>query len=336
MFMKLQNGQGSQITTLTADCGVLAAGCFCGEYLVRNLGSEADDKWHEGLISSHENGITNHVEVYQPRSSSSPVAAFASNDQCFRVVDLATQTRLSTFKYEYPMNCTAMSPDGRLRVMVGDGNDVLIALAEPQHSSPEPTIVQKLTGHRDWGFACAWADDGVTVATGFQDKAVKIWDARKWVDKNGLPNPVCTLRSEMAGVRSLRFSPVGSGRRVLVAAEEADYVNIIDARTFRSKQTIDLFGEIGGVGFANEGQDLTVLCCDQARGGVLQLERCGVGTEGHVDLEDLRPSRYARHGFPEEKHSDWPRSMFTRKRGVWENNTKRRRKAARLDALEPF
>ncbi len=115
-----------------------------------------------------------------------------------------------------------------------------------------------MDGHRDYGFACDWADDGWTVATGNQDMQVKIWDARKWTSSQGLAQPVATIAAEMAGVRKLKFSPLGSGRRVLLAAEPADIVSVIDAETFTSKQTLSFFGEIGGIDFTNGGCDLLV------------------------------------------------------------------------------
>ncbi|KAH7137168.1 hypothetical protein B0J13DRAFT_586609 [Dactylonectria estremocensis] len=267
------SGLGSIISTLDAKHGVLMAGMFNGEYCLRNL--ESDDKNHflDGQITGNQGGITNHIQIHLPRRSSLPVAALSSNDNGFRIMDLSTRTFLMEAVYPFPLNCTSISPDGRLRVMVGDSCNAIIT------NTDTGQIHQELRGHRDFGFSCDWSDDGWTVATGFQDKGVKIWDARRWTDINGNSAPLCTIRSEMAGVRNLRFSPVGSGQRVLVAAEEADFINIIDAQTFRSKQTVDIFGEIGGIGFTNDGQDLNVLCSDRNRGGLLQLERCGGGVE---------------------------------------------------------
>ncbi|KAH7133529.1 WD40-repeat-containing domain protein [Dactylonectria macrodidyma] len=267
------SGLGSIISTLDAKHGVLMAGMFNGEYCLRNL--ESDDRNHfvDGQITGNQGGITNHIQIHLPRRSSHPVAALSSNDSGFRVMDLSTRTFLMEAAYSFPLNCTSVSPDGRLRVMVGDSCNAIITNTETGQ------IQQELRGHRDFGFSCDWSDDGWTVATGFQDKGVKIWDARRWTDSNGVSSPLCTIRSEMAGVRNLRFSPVGSGQKVLVAAEEADFINIIDAQTFRTKQTVDIFGEIGGVGFTNDGQDLSVLCSDRNRGGLLQLERCGTGVE---------------------------------------------------------
>jgi len=173
--------------------------------------------------------------------------------------------------------------------MVGDSKSVLICNAETNE------VLHELVDHRDFGFACDWSDNGHTVATGFQDMTVKIWDARKWTDARGRPRPICTIRSEMAGARSLRFSSVGTGKPILVAAEEADFINIIDAQTFTSKQTIDIFGEIGGVDFADDERNLLVLCSDRDRGGLLQFERCRP-TFDQPDqiLDDLEGRSYPR------------------------------------------
>ncbi|EGR47779.1 uncharacterized protein TRIREDRAFT_78988 [Trichoderma reesei QM6a] len=273
------------VSTLDAGCGVLMAGTFNGDYFLQSLSTQDKRAYSEGQISNDISGITNHIKIYKPRRSGSPVAAIASNDQGFRLLDLQTEKFTAKFTYPFALNCSAMSPDGRLRVVVGDDLNVLITNAETGE------ILQQLGGHRDYGFACDWSDNGYTVATGFQDRTVKIWDARYWRNANGVSAPLTTISTEMAGVRNLRFSPSGSGRPVLAAAEEADFVNLIDAQTFTTKQTIDVFGEIGGVAFTNDGQDLNVLCCDAHRGGLLQFERCSFGVD-----EPLSGGRQRTHG----------------------------------------
>ncbi|KAI8151875.1 putative WD repeat-containing protein [Colletotrichum sp. SAR 10_70] len=276
--MDLSDLGNVQISTLDANCGVLIAGTFNGEYCMRNVHSQ-DKKYTEGQITNHISGITNHLQIHESRNSM-PMAAFASNDQGFRVMDVATEKFVLETQYGCPINCSALSADRRLRVMVGDNYNVMIANADTGE------ILQELGGHRDFGFACDWSDNGYTVATGFQDMTVKIWDARKWTKPNGDGYPLETIRSEMAGVRSLRFSPTGSGPSVLVAAEEADWINVINAQTLKQKQSFDIFGEIGGVEFANDGQDLNVLCMDRTRGGLLQLERCDLGAWGGFESVD--------------------------------------------------
>jgi WD40 repeat protein len=264
------------ISTLDAGCGVLMSGTFNGDYFLQSLSTEDKKSCSEGQISTDISGITNHIKIYKPRRSGSPVAAIASNDHGFRLMDLQTEKFTAKFTYPFALNCSAMSPDGRLRVVVGDDLNVLITNAETGE------ILQQLGGHRDYGFACDWSDNGYTVATGFQDKTVKIWDARRWHNSKGVSTPICTIKTEMAGVRNLRFSPTGCGKPILAAAEEADYIHLIDASTFTTKQTIDIFGEIGGVAFTNDGQDFNVLCCDAHRGGLLQFERCSYGVDEPV------------------------------------------------------
>lgn len=281
---------GPAISTLDAGCGLLMSGTFGGDYFLQSLSNEDRRNYSEGQISTNISGITNHIKIYKPRRSDSPAAAIASNDNRFRLMDLRTEKFTSTFTYPFALNCSAISPDGRLRVVVGDDLNVLITNAETGE------ILQQLSGHRDYGFACDWSDNGYTVATGFQDKTVKIWDARRWHNSSGVSSPIHTINTEMAGVRNLRFSPTGCGKPILAAAEEADYIHLIDASTFSSKQTIDIFGEIGGVAFTNDGQNFNVLCCDAHRGGLLQFERCSYGVDEPVSggrqrsLPDDEPS----------------------------------------------
>ncbi|CEJ81688.1 hypothetical protein VHEMI01804 [[Torrubiella] hemipterigena] len=285
---------GSTVTTLDADLGVVMCGTFEGNYVVKAVESEEPGPDAKGQISAYESGITNHIKIEQSRSSSSPTAAIASNDDFLRLYDFATDTFVAKRRYPVAMNCTALSPNKTMRALVGDSDKILIT------DDNTGKIQFQLSGHRDYGFACAWSDDGYTLATGSQDMAIKIWDARYWSSNSGVCQPLHTIKSELAGARTLKFSLVGSGPPVLVAAEEADFVNIIDAKSYNTKQTIDVFGEICGASFTNEGQNLNILCRDSHRGGLLQFERCGGG------LEKL-------HGLPRET--------------VW---------LADNDALEPF
>lgn len=324
------SGIGVQISTLTVGHDILVAGGFSGEYGLVNLRAPKETKHTEGVLTQHFNGITNHVKVYLPRNSSSPVAAFASNDKSVRILDVTTNKFIAEHKYEYAINCTAVSPDRRLRVLVGDSRNVMICNAETGEVLHD---LEGHQGHRDFGFACDWADDGWTVATGNQDMQVKIWDARKWKSCSGIPCPVATITAEMAGVRQLKFSPLGSGKRVLVAAEPADFVNIIDAETFRSKQSLSFFGEIGGVDFTNDGQDLIVANCDSMRGGIMEFERCNFAAEGHEFIdehEDYAAVRRRTRG--RERGYDWKSSDAEIVRNAKARGTEmqRRRRAAML------
>ncbi|KAF7915764.1 hypothetical protein EAE99_010015 [Botrytis elliptica] len=258
---------GCQVSTLTSGHEIVVAGGFEGQYALISTRVQKDAKHTEGVITEHPNDITNHAQVHLSRSSS-PLITFASNDSGIRTLDVTTNKFISEHMYDHAMNCTAVSPDRRLRVLVGDTRKVMICNSETGQT------LQELEGHLDFGFACDWSEDGWTVATGNQDMQVKIWDARYW------NRPVVSIAADMAGVRKLKFSPLGSGRPILVAAEPADYVNIINAETFDSKQTLSFFGEVGGFDFTNDGQELVVANCDTLRGGIIEYERCDFATEG--------------------------------------------------------
>jgi len=317
---------GIQISTLTVAHDILVAGGFCGEYGLVNLRAEKNTKHTEGLITDHPNSITNHVQVHLSRNSSLPLASFASNDMGMRVLDISTNKFIAEHKYEHAINCSAVSPDQRLRVLVGDTRSVMICNAETGD------ILQNLEGHRDFGFACDWADDGWTVATGNQDMQVKIWDARKWTTSNGLACPIATVAAEMAGVRKLKFSPLGSGKRVLLAAEPADFINVIDAENFTSKQALSFFGEIGGLDFANDGQDLYVAICDNMRGGIMEFERCDLASNSLYNLEEYEDNKARRRHRRRREGYDWAATDYDvvnhpKSRGTHEQ---RLRKAAAL------
>lgn len=324
---------GIQISTLTAGHDVLIAGGFCGEYGMVNLRAPKSTKHTEGLITDHQNSITNHIQVHLSRNSSLPLAAFASNDSGLRILDVCTNRFIAEHKYDHAINCSAISPDQRLRVLVGDTRKVMICNSETGE------ILQELEGHRDYGFACDWADDGWTVATGNQDMQVKIWDARKWTTSQGLANPVKTISADIAGVRKLKFSPLGSGKRVLVAAEPADIVSVIDAETFASKQTLSFFGEVGGMDFTNNGQDIMVANCDFMRGGLMEYERCDLASEALYGLEHRGQNEVKDKGGKRRDYGyDWlptveevvshPKARRTA--------THRSRKAGMLEPMAPF
>ncbi|KAF8424498.1 WD40-repeat-containing domain protein, partial [Tirmania nivea] len=261
-IIDLSTGVPVKITTMTARHGVIVAGGFSGEYAVKSLHAPFESKPIIGIITRNDNGITNHVHAHLGRNSGSPVAVFSSNDNKLRVLDCYRDTFIGEQGFEWPINCSATSPDGRLRVVVGDHTDVMIVEADSGR------ILRTLEGHEDYGFSCAWSDDGYSIATGNQDRTVRIYDARNF------SRSITQIGTNIAGVRTLRFSESGCGRRVLVCPEPADYVNIIDAVTWDGMQKFDFFGEIAGVEFSPKGGEMFVANADLCVGGLMEFERC--------------------------------------------------------------
>ena len=282
-----------KVSTLAAGHGVLIAGGFGGEYAMKSLSADFESRHTEGLVTEHENGITNHVETTSNRLSGLPQAIFASNDCYIRTLDCNTNTFINEHRYRWAVNCTATSPDGRLRVVVGDTRHGSVCNADTGHP------IVKLRNHQDYGFACAWADDGIHVATGNQDATVQIWDARMW------GRPLQIIASEIAGVRSLRFSPVGGGRRVLLMAEPADIVSVVDAESFQSKQRLVVFGEIGGISFTPDGSEFFVANTDRRFGGIMEYERIGHGEKYGMRYLRRREIEDAGDEYYDEKAFEW-------------------------------
>ncbi|KAH7076458.1 WD40-repeat-containing domain protein [Paraphoma chrysanthemicola] len=255
------------ITTIASTDSVLIAGAFDGEYAITNLTSEYGTPCTFGRTSDFsadtKSRIVNHMHLYESRTTYHPQAVLCSNDHRLRVLDCATDKFVRSFTYSAAVNCAATSPNGRMRVVVGDFQETLITNAE----TGQP--FETLNSHTDDAFACAWADDGIHVATAAQDSTIVVWDARYW------ERPLTVLTSELSIPRSLRFSPVGSGPRVLVAAEADDYINIINAQTFESKQVFDFFGPIGGTTFTPDGQSLLIANGERRFGGIIELDRTG-------------------------------------------------------------
>ena len=261
-----------RISTLGA-CGgadaVLIAGGFNGTFGIKQLNANTSDPPITGTITDNESGITNHIQLIRSRHTSTPQAIICSNDNHIRSLDIADPRRrfISHHRFSWPVNCSATSPDSRLRVVVGDSKDVLIVDAE--RGRTEFT----LTGHQDFGFAAAWSDDGYTIATGNQDQTVRIFDARN------LSTTLKTFPMKMAGCRTLKFSPIGNGnRQVLAMAEPADLLHFVDTKSWEHAQTVSFWGEVGGLDFTPDGEQVVVANCDRYVGGVMTLQRKkGVG-----------------------------------------------------------
>ena len=293
------------ITSLAARDGIVIAGGLQGEYAISNIFASPSISSPDisnnitassstsfprlpsiasipsqplvGYVTRCFNAITNHISIFPHRNSNIPHAAFCSNDQRVRIFDTGTAKFTDTFSYQYPINCSATSPCGRLRAFVGDTEDALITDA----SSGQ--VLTELRHHKDHAFAAAWSDDGIHVATAAQDCQLVVYDARFW------QRPLARYGSQLGCFRSLHFTPLGSGPSVLIAAEADDGMTVIDAHRFGSGQVLDWFGGTAGVAIPPDGESVWVANCDAKFGGLLQFDRTGwgkgMGADGLAEWE---------------------------------------------------
>jgi WD40 repeat protein len=250
---------------------MIIAGGYRGEYALRDLYSEYGTDPIKGNVSNDRSAMTNHIHTFTSRTSGYPQAVFCSNDKYVRSLDCQTNSFVNIMSYDTVCNCAATSPNGRLRLLVGDFEGSVIADVDSGRT------LEHLGGHNAHGFACAWADDDIHVATAAQDCHILVWDARNW------RQPLADIACEGTYATSLSFSPVGSGKRLLIAAEAADAVNIIDAETYDSKQVLDFFGDIAGTTLSADGSELFVSNSDREFGGLMSFQRTSHGNFGHGD-----------------------------------------------------
>ncbi|XP_058093632.1 uncharacterized WD repeat-containing protein C2A9.03-like isoform X2 [Magnolia sinica] len=246
----------TQISTLAVKDNLLVAGGFQGELICKRLDQRGVNFCARTTFD--DNAITNAIEIYD--SSSGSIHFMTSNNDCgVREFNVERFQLLNHFRFQWPVNHTSVSPDGKLLAVVGDNLDGLLV------DSQNGKMVASLVGHLDYSFASAWHPDGRTFATGNQDKTCRVWDVRN------LSSPVAILKGNMGAVRSIHYSSDG---RFLTVAEPADFVHIYDAKVdYKKRQEIDFFGEISGVSLSPDDESIFIGVWDRTYASLLQYSR---------------------------------------------------------------
>ncbi|RZC16100.1 putative WD repeat-containing protein C2A9.03 isoform D [Glycine soja] len=205
-----------------------------------------------------DNAITNAIEIYDCPSGAVHFTA-ANNDSGVRDFDMEKFQLSKHFCFPWPVNHTSLSPNGKLLLIVGDNPECM--LVDSQNGK---TIVP-LSGHFDYSFASSWHPDGVTFATGNQDKTCQIWDLRN------LSKSVAVLQSNLGAIRSIKYTSDG---RYMAVAEPADFVHVYDVKSgYENEQEIDFFGEISGISFSPDTESLFIGVWDRTYGSLLEYGR---------------------------------------------------------------
>ena len=179
-----------RVTALGAYESMVAVGGMGGEYAFLDTSCEVGTKPTTGLLHCYDREhFVNHVALGPTRTTATPHAAYASNDGHIRVLDTGTAKVTADHKYTEPANNIAMSPDLRLWAVACDGYDApRITSADTGEDVAHPTGASAMSaGRQSHGMTqtscCAWADDGVTVASGLShSRQVVVHDARKWTE----------------------------------------------------------------------------------------------------------------------------------------------------------
>ncbi|XP_059666605.1 uncharacterized WD repeat-containing protein C2A9.03-like isoform X2 [Cornus florida] len=253
----LEGFSNTQVSTLAVKDRLLVLGGFQGELICKNL--DRPGVFFCSRTTDDDNAVTNSIEIYTAPSGAVHFWA-SNNDSGVRDFDMEKFQLSKHFCFPWPVNHTSLSPDGKLLVVVGDNRDGLLV------DSGTGKTVMPLIGHLDFSFASAWHPDGLTFATGNQDKTCRIWDVRN------LSKSVATLKGNIGAIRSIRYTSDG---QFLAMAEPADFVHVYDAKNgYEKEQEIDFFGEISGISFSPDTESLFIGVWDRTYASLLEYGRC--------------------------------------------------------------
>ncbi|RID50847.1 hypothetical protein BRARA_H01549 [Brassica rapa] len=252
----LEGFSKTQVSSLAVKDGMVVAGGFSGELICKHLDRPGVSFCYR--LTSEENAITNSVNIHRNSSGALHFMA-SSNDGGVRNFDMETYQLVQHFHYPWPVNHSSVSPDGKLVTILGDDPDGLLV------DSNNGETVGRLYGHLDYSFASAWHPDGVTFATGNQDKTCRVWDVRN------LSKSVAILKGNLGAIRSIKFTSDG---QYMAMAEAADFVHIYNTNTgYMNEQEIDFFGEISGISFSPDTESLFIGVYDRSYGSLIEFAR---------------------------------------------------------------
>lgn len=179
-----------------------------------------------------------------------------NNDETIKIFTLPTLEHVTTINMHVAVNALAVSPDGTKLIAVGDTNQ---AFLYEIHGS-EYKLWSTLPMVNDAGFSCAWDSASEKFAVACQDGYACVWDIRSMDRKLALIES--TQRNQKGAARCIKFSRSNS-MDLLAFSEHVSVVNIVDARTFGSRQAIRVSPlstdmHVSGLAFSPDSKNLMV------------------------------------------------------------------------------
>ncbi|KAI8144395.1 WD40-repeat-containing domain protein [Fennellomyces sp. T-0311] len=236
-------------TTIDTGFGYVAMAGQRGMAMVKDLNSDWSAKFSAGP------GMNNSISLSRTNNNDIRVTV-CNNDQTVCILSVPSMEKVATLRMPTAMNHTSVSPDGQKMLMVGDnGTAYLYKISE----SGDYDQIASYQVSEEPALSCAWNQSSEKFAVTSQDGNVSVWMV-------GHGEPLCRIassetRKTRKAPRAIQFSrgPVD----LLAYSEHVSTVNIVDTRTFESRQIVrlaptDMDYHITGLSFSPDNRSLFV------------------------------------------------------------------------------
>ena len=292
------HAHNTAILSVAATRDVLIATSFDGRYALQGLHAARDGPVGFGSFARGVDHPINHAGLAATRGGPLLAALSANtstspsrNAGAFGLVDCGANRVAAQHALPFAANASAAHPEGQCHVVVGDavrGAGCVPLLVDARASRPASCLPAHPAAS---AFACAWSGDGALLATGAEDRLVRVFDARD------VRRPLFAVPTLMGGARVLRFGPAdgdgvgadGAGR-TLLAAEPRDGVTLVCTQGPEAGRTqrLPFFGEVSGADWVGGGRGrFVVAIADWAYGGLMDFEWRRDGEAWKGDGEDV-------------------------------------------------
>ncbi|KAI8341738.1 WD40-repeat-containing domain protein [Chlamydoabsidia padenii] len=220
-------------TCMTAGYGYWAAGGNRGDLTLRDLNGD-----YQVSITTSPSCTINNGLCFAKHGQDIHLVV-SNNDATIRVYSVPHLQLLETIDFRTSVNHSSASPDGSMMISVGDDNNIhLFKLNTNGHYE----LMSNMAVSRDANFSVSWNHSSDKFAVASQDGTVHVWDIRSQL-------PLCKFGGEHNTItknaaRCVKFTQTGAVD-LLAYSEHVSHVNIIDARTFDTQQTL----RVGPAGF---------------------------------------------------------------------------------------
>ncbi|KAL1931792.1 hypothetical protein VTP01DRAFT_9936 [Rhizomucor pusillus] len=212
-------------TAIDAGYGYIALAGQRGMVMLRSLTSD----WSRDFTAGP--GINNSVSLSRYRDQIRVIVC--NNDHTVTVMTVPDMVKIATIKMACAINHTSVSPDGRKMLMVGDNGKAYMYNVTESGEFEEGSSYQVSD---EPALSCAWNHSSEKFAIASQDGYVTVYSTLR-------SEPLCRIQSSETrktrkAPRSIQFS--NGPLDLLVYAEHVSTVNIVDTRTFETRQIVRL------------------------------------------------------------------------------------------------